>query len=335
MLKKQPEISVIVPVYNVERYLNKCLDSILYSTFSEIEVILVNDGSTDNSEKICHEYVKKDARVKLIKQPNGGLSAARNAGFDKAKGKYVIFIDSDDYIDTTMLQKMHQAIETKNVALVGCNAWKVKGNGKKKIIRYLNVSEDVKTTVAAIGKELYKSSFHVWRFLFKRELIKDIRFPLIRFEDAPFMMQVYAKVNEVYLLAEPLYYYCQHQNTLSRVVCAENYSVLKIKDIAVNAFKNSPNKPYIEPYFWSWFAGNCTAWYWQIPAELQASFCAELEKILPYHTWLNFQKALTEENKTFYLFSRLPILTLRRHHNKTYIKLFGFIPLLKIRNKII
>ena len=92
-------ISIIVPVYNVEKYLNECIDSIIAQTYSNIEIILVNDGSTDASGKICDEYAEKDGRIKVIHQVNAGLSAARNAGMAVATGEYLYFVDSDDYVD--------------------------------------------------------------------------------------------------------------------------------------------------------------------------------------------------------------------------------------------
>ncbi len=101
-----PQISVIVPVYNVEKYLSRCIDSILNQTFSDFELILVDDGSPDQSGKICDEYALKDSRVKVIHKKNGGVSAARNTGIDEAVGEYIMFVDSDDYIDENMLSDM-------------------------------------------------------------------------------------------------------------------------------------------------------------------------------------------------------------------------------------
>lgn len=105
-----PQISIIVPVYNVEKYLNRCVDSILNQTFKDFELILVNDGSKDKSGNICDEYEKKDSRVKVIHKPNGGVSSARNTGIDNATGKYIMFVDSDDYIDSNMLSNMLKTI---------------------------------------------------------------------------------------------------------------------------------------------------------------------------------------------------------------------------------
>ena len=113
--------SVVVPVYNVEQYLKECVDSILSQTFKDFELILVNDGSKDSSPAICDEYAKKDDRIKVIHKPNGGLSDARNVGTAAAKGEYVIYIDSDDYVTTDMYQKMYQKAISGNFDMVVCD----------------------------------------------------------------------------------------------------------------------------------------------------------------------------------------------------------------------
>ena len=117
---KKPEISVVVPVYNVEKYLKQCLDSILVQTFSNIEIICVNDGSTDNSRKILEEYKKRDFRIKIVDKKNGGLSSARNAGMKVATGEFYSFIDSDDWIDKTMLEKLYENITALNTDISIC-----------------------------------------------------------------------------------------------------------------------------------------------------------------------------------------------------------------------
>ena len=108
------KISVIVPVYNVEKYLTKCVDSIMNQTYKDLEIILVDDGSTDNSGKICDEYVKKDKRFKVIHKKNGGLSDARNVGIKNSTGEYLSFIDSDDYIDNDMIECLYNACIKNN-----------------------------------------------------------------------------------------------------------------------------------------------------------------------------------------------------------------------------
>ena len=111
------KISIIVPVYNVELYLEKCIESIINQTYTNIEIILVDDGATDSSGNICDLYSKKDSRIKVIHKRNGGLSDARNVGIEKAVGQYLMFVDSDDYIDKTMCEKLYNALKKQKILL--------------------------------------------------------------------------------------------------------------------------------------------------------------------------------------------------------------------------
>jgi len=115
-----PKISVIIPVYNVENYLEKCLLSVMWQTFNDIEIICVNDGSTDNSRIILEKYQKRDSRIKIIDKENGGLSSARNAGMKVATGEFYSFIDSDDWIENTMLEKLYNNITSLNTDISIC-----------------------------------------------------------------------------------------------------------------------------------------------------------------------------------------------------------------------
>ena len=111
------KISIIVPVYNVEKYLERCLDSLINQTLKDIEIICINDGSTDNSSEILKEYAKKDSRIIIINQNNQGISVARNNGMNKAKGKYIGFVDSDDWVDLDFFEKLYKAAEKHNAQI--------------------------------------------------------------------------------------------------------------------------------------------------------------------------------------------------------------------------
>ena len=119
--KKSPEISIIVPVYKVEKYLNECIDSILAQTFTDFELILVDDGSPDNCPALCDAAAKKDSRVRVIHQQNKGLSGARNAGIDVARGNWLSFIDSDDTVEKTFCEKLYRAATESGAELAACN----------------------------------------------------------------------------------------------------------------------------------------------------------------------------------------------------------------------
>ena len=120
-----PLISIIIPVYNVEKYLDKCINSVLMQTYKNIEILLINDGSTDSSGQICESYAKKDSRIKVIHKENGGLSDARNVGIEHSTGSYIMFVDSDDYIDCNMASVLYNLLNSTNSDMAICNCTKV------------------------------------------------------------------------------------------------------------------------------------------------------------------------------------------------------------------
>lgn len=122
-MDRKPKISVIIPVYNAEKYLRKCIESVLNQTFGDFELLLVDDGSPDHSGEICDEYAQKDSRVHVFHKPNGGTANARNYGLDHSQGDYVAFIDNDDYVEPTYLGDMYSAMTHYDVDLVCCGAW--------------------------------------------------------------------------------------------------------------------------------------------------------------------------------------------------------------------
>ena len=171
-MNKQNLISVIVPIYNVEKYLKQCLDSIINQTYKNLEIILIDDGSTDNCGKICDDYALKDNRIKVIHKQNGGLSSARNIGLDTAKGEYIGFIDSDDYIEKDMYENMHNTALKTNTKLVICN-W-FKGNTNKWDKNKNFPDKNILTTNEAL--EFFYNDMYVWNKLYKKDIVKKLRF---------------------------------------------------------------------------------------------------------------------------------------------------------------
>ena len=117
-------ISVIIPVYNVEKYLNKCVDSVISQTYKDLQIILVDDGSTDRSSKICDEYAKADTRISVIHKQNGGLSSARNAGMEIVEGDYITFLDSDDYVSPTVYEELYKIIKSQDSDSIACTCFR-------------------------------------------------------------------------------------------------------------------------------------------------------------------------------------------------------------------
>lgn len=205
---------MIVPVYNVERYLRKCLDSIVSQTLSDIEVIVVNDGSPDNSQKIIEEYEKNYSFVKGYIKENGGLSDARNYGIERASGDYLAFVDSDDYIDLTMYERMYRKAIEGNYDMVVCDFTEVyadhESGGSSRLEKDLKSAEEVKAHMI----DFYPSA---WNKLFRRELFQEQRFKKnVWFEDVELCYRLLPYVHSVGVVKESLYYYIQREGSISK-----------------------------------------------------------------------------------------------------------------------
>lgn len=211
------KISVIVPVYKVEKYIDACVKSILNQTYLNLEVILVNDGSPDKCPEIIEEYAKKDNRIKVLHKENGGLSAARNLGIDHATGKYLAFIDSDDTISLNMMEHLHKALIANDADISVCQVLRVTENEKGEIIfpeqkdvEISEYTEKVYSNAEMMKGMLLDSNIgnFVCTKLFKRELFNNIYFPEGRvYEDAATTYKVVHKAEKIVYIDEPLYYY--------------------------------------------------------------------------------------------------------------------------------
>lgn len=223
------KLSIVVPVYNVEKYLARCLDSLLQQTYKEIEIILVNDGSTDTSPQICDRYSDLDDRVIVIHKTNGGLSSARNAGLNAAKGDYLGFVDSDDDVEIDMFEKLVNIIEEQNVDFVMCDYIRILDNGS----RYLKTTKlasgryDKKRIIEEIfpnlimGNDLnYGPLLSVWHCLYRTDFLREnnIRFDeeIKWSEDNIFSAEVGLNANSFYYQKGlALYHYYQNEGSIS------------------------------------------------------------------------------------------------------------------------
>ncbi len=232
MDKSESLVSIIVPVYKVEKYLSRCVDSLINQTYKNIEIILVDDGSPDNSPKICDEYASRDSRIRVIHKENAGVSEARNTGIDSAKGDYICFVDSDDYVREDMVERLiSPANENNSDMVVASGYYKVYGD---KIIELRSdcargecervVNKDF--SVFWGGKISHRSSCSV---LYSRDTIKDIRFDsnLKIAEDFLFVIQAMKKATKISCVDDCLYYYF-----------VNDCSVMNNKDIKVSRFTN-------------------------------------------------------------------------------------------------
>lgn len=204
-------ISVIVPIYNVEQYLRQCLDSIVSQTYSNLEIILVDDGSPDGCPKICDDYASKDNRIKVVHKENGGLSSARNAGLDVATGDYIAFVDSDDYLDVTIYQSLMEIINDYGVDVAVCDCFEMEGEKTKtysKKTQKVSINETPNIIFMHLLEPFPVLRFEVWNKLFKKSVIGDVRFKLGQiYEDLYFDRNIFLKSQKVAHIDKPLYYY--------------------------------------------------------------------------------------------------------------------------------
>lgn len=220
-LFKQPLISVIIPVYNVEKYLKSCLDSVVSQTYKNLEIILVDDGSVDNSGKICDEYAEKDKRITVIHKENGGLSDARNVGIEKAQGSYITFVDSDDFIEKNFIKILVNIAINKKVHFVIGNYKKfVKDSRNKDRNAKYEVNENSITVFSpreTMLRMLYQKQLSMYAHgkLYDRKLFTAVRFPKGKlFEDVPTIWSIVKQVDKVAYVNYKLYFYRQRNGSI-------------------------------------------------------------------------------------------------------------------------
>ena len=211
-----PTISVIVPVYKVEPYLRRCVDSILDQTYSDFELILVDDGSPDNCGAICDEYAQKDSRVVVIHQENGGLSAARNAGIDWAfansDSRWLSFIDSDDWIHPQYLERLLDAAEKKDLPVSVTSFQRVSSETDVTIQDLMTANPEIWETEELFCKKNVEATIACAK-LYRKELFRDLRYPVGRIHEDEFLTyQILFQTKQVVFLPEPMYWYFQNEN---------------------------------------------------------------------------------------------------------------------------
>jgi glycosyltransferase involved in cell wall biosynthesis len=215
---KEPLVSVIVPVYKVEKYLDRCLNSIAKQTYKKLEIILVDDGSPDNCPKICDDWAQKDDRIKVVHKQNGGLSDARNAGLEVMTGDLIMFVDSDDYVDQNIIEKLLVLMEKTNADISCANYIKVDENYKflehKKRRGKICIYEGEKKFDCMLKH--YVQSIVAWGKLYKKEIFDGIRFPFGKiFEDQFIAHKLIENANKFAYTNEVLYFYLQRPTSIT------------------------------------------------------------------------------------------------------------------------
>lgn len=215
MSQEKALISIIIPVYKVEKYLEKCIQSVINQTYENLQIILVDDGSPDNCGKICDEYAKKDHRIEVIHKSNGGLSDARNKGLEIAKGEYIGFVDSDDYIEADMYEVLYNLLKQYNADVSICNFYTV----SQEKIAIKNADNGIKeyTRIEILKEILLDNNIqsYAWNKLYKKELFDEIKYPVgKKYEDIGTTFYLLEKCNKVVVTGKPEYYYINRQDSI-------------------------------------------------------------------------------------------------------------------------
>ncbi|MEE0335032.1 MAG: glycosyltransferase [Catenibacterium mitsuokai] len=229
-------ISVIVPVYQVENYLNQCIESIIEQTYTNLEIILIDDGSKDNCPQICDDWSIKDKRIKVIHKKNGGLSDARNVGLDIAKGKYIAFIDSDDWVDSRYIELLYNSLIKSEADISACSIQKV--YDADSVDPYnLNPKLQLVTPKEAIKDILYDRRFKTvaWNKLYSKEILSGERFIVGRIhEDEFFSYKVFDKAQKLVFVDASLYKYRQRSGS---IMSSPSLKHLDLLDAYLNRIK--------------------------------------------------------------------------------------------------
>lgn len=306
-------ISVIVPIYKVEDYIQKCIDSIIKQTYNKLEIILVDDGSPDNCGKICDGYALKDKRIKVIHKTNGGLSDARNAGINIAKGQYITFVDSDDYIDSKMIETLYTCI-LKYQADISVIAFEKIDRERKTIKRNEDNYINVFSKIEGIKYLFYENSSignYAWNKMYKKELFNNIRYPENRkMEDLGTTYLLFDNAKKIVFKNEILYYYIQREDSILH--CIDQKLENDKYDLSLERFIYLKNKyPELKENY-LYMLKTLLECYPYIDNTLTQNECKNLYDFLSKQRHIYFQLNIKEKIK----------YNIFRFNKKMYVKLF-------------
>ncbi|VOT79035.1 glycosyl transferase family protein [Streptococcus pneumoniae] len=244
------KVSVIIPVYNVEKYLRRCLDSVVNQTYKDIEVILVNDGSPDNSKEICEEYVAKYSNIQLINQKNAGLGAARNTGLQYITGNAVTFVDSDDWLELDAIEYYVASMKKSDADIVVTQMIRKKEYFSNEGTNGTTIKEEV-LNQEQFAKKYFKIDgnnieYYACAKLYKREIAREVKYPVGLFaEDVPAAFGYIIRSQKIFYSTKVTYNYFFNDNSLTAKFTDKDFDLEKIWDLVVEEAKVYGNEDYI------------------------------------------------------------------------------------------
>ena len=286
------KVSVVVPIYNVEKYLERCIKSIVQQTYSNLEIILVDDGSRDASSKMCDIWEKKDKRIKVIHKMNGGLSDARNVGIDEATGDYLFFVDSDDWIETVTVEKLLKELHRTDSDISCCGIKKVYEDGYSE--RMTDEQERVLNQYQALREYLTENNICTvaWNKLYKSELFNGLRYPKGRLNEDEFLTyKLLMQANKVCYTPNEMYNYFQRANSIMNSMSAiKNLDVVDAWLERIDVFNGSNLKQFATM---TWIQIVDTAFYHKSRVrgqkELEDKISSCIEQLIDKHGCLDWE----------------------------------------------
>ena len=290
-MQKQPKVSIVVPIYGVEKYLNQCLDSILAQTLTDIEIILVDDGSPDKCPQIIDEYAKKDKRVVAVHQPNGGYGVAVNHGIKLAHGKYIGVVESDDWIEPTMYEHLYETAEKEKAEVCkGSFYWVVNSAENDMFVfePYMNLAEKGEVFSLKDKPALIKDHSSLWSAIYRKDFfdkfnIKLQESPEACYQDWPFVATVYSVATRITMLPEPVYFYRNDVNNTNSSSQIKTRKLMRIidqiyisRDILINKDCFDKN---IQEAFYKQCYGVCKGFYEKIYFKYRPEFYKKIRKL--------------------------------------------------------
>ncbi len=329
-----PKISIIVPVYNVEKYLSICLDSLINQTLNDIEIICINDGSTDGSLEILNEYAKKDTRIKIITQKNQGLSMARNNGLKEAKGEYISFIDSDDWIDTKMYEIMYQQAKEDNSEIVVCNL-KLEKDNKTETYSYWPIKKNGLINREETQSYLFKHPSYAWNKIYKKTFLLNHNLQFLKgilYEDVPFWVQATLNVNRISYCTDYLYHYrLSREDAITKKKSEKQFDVIKVVDITKKLLEEYNVSQQITENFINWQKQIFVWMYHLLPKNKQAEalhFFDELDVVIKNDI---YKKLFTTKCKLY--FCGIKLCSFRAKEASLFQRLFSLIPFFQLKKR--
>ena len=300
-----PKFSIIIPVYNVEEYLEECLESIVNQSFKDFEVICVNDGSTDNSLEILQKYAEKDKRFKVLNQENQGQGVARNNALNIANGEYILFVDPDDFIELNMLEVFNERLDIQNVDVAFFDYQIFGENTKTKIVRFMDemkntLNLNINDNFIFNWQELVKDNFRytammVWNKVYSNKFLKEnhIQFaPNKHAEDHIFSISATLLANKISYIKKTLYYYRKRSDSSVNKVSENNFCIFENIAIVADFLKQNNLYKKYEHDFRNYIVNLCVFHCNKIPTALLSTYIKKTKQLLSHKEFSTFKKKI-------------------------------------------